>query len=78
MKTIFKTQLKVAEALAEKIDLFWNDEVEEPEINAYIQLVIKKNHDLIFNGDGYTKAVLKRLGKQRVRLIDKLINEGIK
>lgn len=74
MDTYYRTQLEVAEILVQKIALFWEKKISEQEISLFVKTVVGKNYDLIFNEEGFTKAVEKRLGKKRSNLIKQLIN----
>lgn len=74
MDTYYRTQLEVAEILVQKIDLFWEKRISEQEISLFVKTVVSKNYDLIFNEEGFTKAVEKRLGKKRSNLIKQLID----
>ena len=79
MITYFKNQKDLAQELKNIIDSYWNKQLLENEMIEKISDIVGKNRDMMFNGSEYTSVVSQRLGKKRIRMINKIIGimEGL-
>lgn len=73
MITYFKSQRDLANALINIIDLYWSQQLSENEMIEKILEIVTKNMDMMFKGNDYTSVVNQRLGKKRIRILNKII-----
>lgn len=76
MKTYYRNQLEVADALVLHIDAYWNDNLSDEEITDFINVVVKHNKNLIFKNNKYASAIEKKVGKKRLGLMERILSNS--
>lgn len=71
----YKTQIEVADAIIKAIETFWSGNIDYLELEGMVEKLIDYNDELIFSGADYSFAFRKRLGKKRLRIVDKIMNK---
>lgn len=75
MKTFYKNQLDVAEAINKIIDSYWDDSTNEKNMIEQLNKIIKNNYSKIIKNNAYTKIIQQRCGKKRIEILSEVINE---
>ena len=75
MITYFKSQKDLAEALIKIIDDYWSYEVEEDTLVTQINELVDKNSEKVFKSGILTSVLIQRLGKRRIELLNKILNQ---
>lgn len=73
--TYYKTQTDLADALILRIDKYWSMEMEESIFIQEIQELIDSNQDLLMKNGKYTSIIQHRLGKKRLKLLEKILKK---
>ncbi len=68
IKTFYKNQTEVAEAINFVIDSYWADKIKEMEMIDLIREIIKNNHSLAFKNGDFTTILKQRCGKRRLEI----------
>lgn len=68
IKTFYKNQTEVAEAINFVIDSYWADEIEEKEMIQTMKEIIKNNDSLVFKNGDFTTILKQRCGKRRLEI----------
>lgn len=75
MVTYFKSQKDLAEALIRLIDSYWSYELKDDELISQLNDYLVKNREKLFDGNDYTSVIKQRLGKRRIELLNKVLNQ---
>jgi len=79
MVTYFKSQRDFAKALISLIDIYWENEISEPEFINRLRELASKNEEKLFGSEDYNSIVKQRLGKRRIELLNKVLTDkGVK
>ena len=77
VKTFYKSQVEVANALSEVIDDYLEDRIEENFMINSINKIVENNKDKVINTEGFTTVVKQKCGKRRLSIISKIIEKHI-
>lgn len=69
----YKSQLEVANALCELIDLYWDNNIKEQFMIEGIKKIVDNNKDKIIRDNEYTAVIRQKCGKRRLDVISKII-----
>lgn len=69
----YKSQVEVATALCELIDLYWENKIKEQFMIESIKKIVENNKDKIIKDEGYTSVIKQKCGKRRLDIISKII-----
>jgi len=75
IKTFYKNQKEVAEAINYVIDSYWADEIKEKQMIQLINEIIKNNDSLVFKNGDFTTILKQRCGKRRLEIALKIWSE---
>lgn len=70
-----RTQADLADALIYRIDKYWSLEMEETIFISEIKELVTMNRDLMTKDGDYTSIIRQRLGKKRLTLLEKIMND---
>ena len=74
VKTFYKSQVEVANALSEVIDAYLEDRIEENFMINSINKIVENNKDKVINTEGFTTVVKAKVwGKRRLSIISKIL-----
>ncbi|WP_343009345.1 TIGR04540 family protein [Clostridium celatum] len=73
IKTFYKSQVEVANALSEVIDAYLEDKIEENFMINSINKIVSNNEDKVINAEGFTTVVKQKCGKRRLNIISKIL-----
>lgn len=73
VKTFYKSQVEVAAALADVIDAYLEDEIEENFMIKSVNKIIENNREKVINTQGFTTVVKQKCGKRRLSIISKIL-----
>lgn len=73
IKTFYKSQVDVANALSEVIDAYLENKVEENFMINSINKIVENNKEKVINVEGFTAVVKQKCGKRRLSIISKII-----
>ncbi|MDD3840529.1 MAG: TIGR04540 family protein [Clostridia bacterium] len=76
MKTFYKNQREVAEAINQVIDGYWEDKIEEREMIRLLRDILENNDSLIYKNDDFTTILRQRCGKRRLEIVSKIRQSG--
>ena len=74
--TFYRNQKELAEGLKLVIDSYWNKETEEEALFKQIQEIVDRNKDKVYTEGDYGSVLKQRLGKKRLFVITKIIEEA--
>ena len=77
VKTFYKSQVEVANALSEVIDAYLEDRIEENFMRNSINKIVENNKDKVINTEGFTTVVKQKCVKRRLSIISKIIEKHI-
>ena len=72
IKTFYKNQTEVAEAINFVIDSYWADKIVEKEMIQTIKDVIRNNDSLLYKNGDYTTIIKQRSGKRRLEIVSRI------
>ncbi len=72
IKTFYKNQTEVAEAINFVIDSYWADKITEKEMIHTIKDIIKNNDSLLHKNGHYTTIIKQRSGKRRLEIVSRI------
>lgn len=75
MITYFKSQKDLAEALIKIIDDYWSYELSEDTLVIQVNELVDKNREKVFKSGFFTSVLIQRLGKRRIELLIKILNQ---
>ncbi len=73
VKTFYKSQVEVAAALADVIDAYLEDEIDENFMKKSVNKIIENNREKVINTQGFTTVVKQKCGKRRLSIISKIL-----
>lgn len=73
VKTFYKSQVEVANALSEILDAYLKNQIEEYFMISSINKIIKNNKEKVINAEGFTAVVKQKCGKRRLEIITKIL-----
>lgn len=73
MIVFFKNQKSLAEAIRVLIDDYWDLEISEDELILKLNKIRDNNKTLLYRNGEYATAIKQRLGVQRLRVLEKII-----
>ena len=74
MITYFKNQRALADAIKKLIDDYWALELPESKMVKTLNLIYENNKDMIIRDGNITAIIKQRLGKKRLDLLMKVLN----
>jgi uncharacterized protein (TIGR04540 family) len=74
VKTFYKTQSEVAEAINKLIDSYWDDDIKEEILIDSIKRISQNNEHLIYKESDFTSVVKLKCGKRRLELVSKVLS----
>ncbi|HHU69912.1 MAG TPA: TIGR04540 family protein [Thermoanaerobacterales bacterium] len=72
IKTFYKNQTEVAEAINFVIDSYWADKIVEEEMIQTIKDIIRNNDSLLHKNGDYTTIIKQRSGKRRLEIVSRI------
>lgn len=72
IKTFYKNQTEVAEAINFVIDSYWADKIVEKEMIQTIKDIIRNNDSLLHKNGDYTTIIKQRSGKRRLEIVSRI------
>lgn len=72
IKTFYKNQTEVAEAINFVIDSYWADKIVEKEMIQTIKDIIRNNDSLLYKNGDYTTILKQRSGKRRLEIVSRI------
>jgi len=73
IKTFYKNQQEVAEAINNTIDSYWKNDTEDEEMIRQIKFIARNNDSLLFKDGDYTTLIKQRCGKRRLEIVNKIL-----
>lgn len=74
VKTFYKTQSEVADAINRLINSYWDDEIKEDILIDLIKKISQNNEHLLYKDSDFTSVVKLKCGKRRLELVSKILN----
>jgi uncharacterized protein (TIGR04540 family) len=72
IKTFYKNQTEVAEAINFVIYRYWSDKIMEEEMIQTIKYIIRNNDSLLHKNGDYTTIIKQRSGKRRLEIVSRI------
>ena len=73
VKSFYKNQRELGEAINELLDLYWNNKLGEEFLIFNINKICMNNKEKVFKDGRFTKILQQQCGKKRLEVIEKVI-----